>query len=63
MKPSRSTVASVGIGVPVATIAAWALHQFAGVIVPGAVEAALGVVIGAVAGYFFKGGRAADTED
>lgn len=63
MKPSTSTVASVAIGVPAATILAWALTQFAGVDVPGPVESAFGAVIGAVVGYFFTGGKAADTEE
>ena len=63
MKPSQSTVASVGIGVPVATILSWALNAFAGVEVPGPVESAFGVVVGALIGYFFLGGQAVDTED
>lgn len=63
MKPSTSTVASVGIGVPAATILAWALTEFAGVSVPGGVEAAFGAVIGAAVGYFFAGGKAADTQE
>lgn len=63
MKPSASTVASVGIGVPVATILAWASSAFAGVEVPGPVEAAFGAVISALVGYFFLGGKAAHTEE
>jgi hypothetical protein len=63
MKPSNSTWAGVGIGVPVATIIAWCLDQFAGVAVPGEVQAAVGAVVSAVVGYFFAGGKAADTED
>lgn len=63
MKPSVSTVASVGIGVPVATIVSWALGTFVGVEVPGPVEAAFGAVIGAVVGYFFHGGKADDTQE
>jgi hypothetical protein len=63
MKPSTSTVASVGIGVPLATILSWIVSTFAGVEVPGPVEAALGAVIGAVVGYFFMGGKAADTAE
>lgn len=63
MKPSTSTVASLGIGVPAATILAWALSEFAGIQVPGGVEAAFGAVIGAIVGYVFKGGKAVDTED
>ena len=63
MKPSASTVASLGIGVPLATIVSWALSAFGGVAVPGPVEAALGAVLGAAVGYFFKGGIASDTEE
>lgn len=60
MKPSSSTVASVGIGVPVATIISWAVNTFAGVEVPGEVQAAFGAVVSAAIGYFFSGGRADD---
>jgi hypothetical protein len=63
LKPSTSTVASIGIGVPVATIISWALTEFAKIAVPGPVEAAIGVVIGAIVGYFFLGGKAADTAE
>jgi len=59
MKPSVSTVASLGIGVPLATIFSWILAEF-GVVTPGNVEAAMGAVIGAAAGYFFNGGKAND---
>ncbi len=62
MKPSTSTVASVGIGVPVATIISWGVNTFAGVEVPGEVQAAFGAVVSAIIGYFFAGGQAADTE-
>lgn len=63
LRPSASTVASVGIGVPVATIVAWLFGTFAGVEVPGPVEAAFGAVISAAVGYFFIGGKAVHTED
>lgn len=62
MKPSNSTVASVGIGVPLATIIAWVIGQF-GLDMPGEVQAAVGAVISAIVGYFFVGGRKADTDD
>ncbi len=60
MKPSTSTIASAAIGVPLATIVSWALSSFAGVSVPGPVEAAFGAVLGAAVGYFFSGGKADD---
>ena len=63
MKPSASTIASLGIGVPVATIIAWAANEFGGVVVPGPVEAAFGAVAGALIGWFFKGGQASHTEE
>lgn len=63
MKPSVSTVASVGIGIPVATVLAWIVNQFAGVDVPGEVQAAFGAVVSALVGYFFVGGQAVDTEE
>lgn len=62
MKPSNSTVASVGIGIPLATILAWIIGQF-GIEMPGEVQAAVGAVVSAAIGYFFIGGKAADTED
>lgn len=57
MKPSNSTLASVGIGIPLATIASWVVTTFAGIEVPGPVEAAIGAVLGALAGYWFEGGQ------
>jgi hypothetical protein len=60
VKPSNSTVASVGIGVPAATIISWSVHTFLGVEVPGEVQAALGAFLSAIVGYFFSGGRADD---
>jgi hypothetical protein len=61
-RPSQSTVASVGIGIPVATLAAWLLQEFASVEMPGEVQAAVGALVSAAIGYFFTGGRARDTE-
>lgn len=63
MKPSQSTIASAAIGVPLATITSWVLNTFAGVEVPGPVEAAFGAVLGAAVGYFFVGGKSEDTQD
>lgn len=60
MKPSNSTVASVGIGVPLATIISWSVHTFVGVEVPGEVQAALGAALSAAIGYFFSGGQQSD---
>jgi Ca2+/H+ antiporter len=60
--PSPSTVASIALGVPVATIVSWLLNTFLTVVVPGPVEAAMGVVIGQLMGYFFLGGRKNDVE-
>jgi hypothetical protein len=59
--PSASTVASVGIGIPVATVAAWLLQQFAAVEMPGEVQAAVGALVSALIGYWFTGGRREDT--
>jgi uncharacterized membrane-anchored protein len=61
-KPSTSTIASAGLGVPIATIISWILNQFAGVDVPGPVEAALGAVVSTIIGYLFIGGKARDVE-
>lgn len=60
MTPSNSTLASVGIGVPVATLVSW-LVSLTGVIMPGPVEAAVGVLISAIVGYGFRGGQANTT--
>jgi len=54
--PSNSTIASVGIGIPLATIISWVV-SLTGVVMPGPVEAALGAVISAAVGYFFLGGK------
>lgn len=61
--PSSSTIASVGIGVPIATVAAWLVGVCCNVPVPGEVQAAIGALISAAVGYFFVGGRRADTEE
>lgn len=61
MRPSNSTYASVGIGVPLATIISWLFDAFLRVQMPGPVEAAFGAVISAAVGYFFMGGRATQT--
>lgn len=60
MSPSQSTVASLGIGAPLAAIVSW-LATLAGVEMPGPVEAAFGAVFSAVIGYFFMGGKREDT--
>lgn len=60
--PSSSTVASVGLGVPVSTVAAWLVGICCNVPVPGEVQAAVGALISAGIGYFFVGGRRADTD-
>lgn len=60
LKPSVSTVASAGLGVPAAVILSWGL-SLSGVDVPGPVEAAFGVLIGAVVGFFFHGGTSDTT--
>lgn len=62
MMPSNSTFASVGLGVPVAVIIAWMLGAFAGIEMPGEVQAALGAIVSAVVGFFFNGGQATHTE-
>lgn len=60
--PSSSTIASVGLGVPIATVAAWIAGVCCNVPVPGEVQAAIGALISATVGYFFVGGRRADME-
>lgn len=60
MSPSPSTIASVGLGVPIATVGAWLMQTFCGVEMPGEVQAALGALISAGIGYLFVGGRSRD---
>lgn len=60
--PSASTYAGIGIGVPVATVFAWLMNTFLAVEVPGEVQAAIGALIGTLAGYFFLGGKNEDVE-
>ena len=59
--PSNSTIASVGIGIPLATIISW-IVSLTGAVMPGPVEAALGAVISAAVGYFFLGGKKEHTQ-
>ncbi len=59
--PSPSTIASVGIGIPVATVAAWLLNTCCSIVMPGEVQAAFGALLSAAIGYMFKGGRNVDT--
>lgn len=60
--PSSSTLASVSLGVPIATVAAWIAGICCNVPVPGEVQAAIGALISAGIGYFFAGGRRTDME-
>jgi membrane protease YdiL (CAAX protease family) len=59
--PSNSTLASVGIGIPAATVLSWTFSLW-GITMPGPVEAAIGALISAGAGYLFTGGRKVDTQ-
>lgn len=61
LSPSQSTLASVGIGIPLATVAAWLLNACCQIDMPGEVQAAFGALISAGIGYFFNGGRERDT--
>lgn len=60
--PSNSTVASIGIGIPAATVLSWICDVAFHLQMPGAVEAAMGALISALVGYAFKGGKAKDLE-
>jgi uncharacterized membrane protein YfbV (UPF0208 family) len=62
MKPSNSTIAGVGIGVPLAIIVAWIMGLY-GIEMPPEVQTALGAILSPIAGYFFVGGKKVDTED
>ncbi len=62
MQASPSTIASAGLGVPVATLVSWLVNVFTGIEVPGPVEAAFGAIVAALIGYFFIGGRREDVE-
>ena len=62
MIPSKSTYASFGLGVPIATVAVWVASLF-GVEMSVEVGSAIGALVAAAIGYFFLGGKAVDTED
>lgn len=51
MTPSTNTIASVGLGVPIATVAAWAVGVCCSIAVPGEVQAAAGALVSAAIGY------------
>jgi len=63
LRPSNSTIASVGLGIPTATLIAWLLDVTIHVQMPGEVQAAMGALISAIIGYAFLGGRHVDTTD
>lgn len=63
LRPSQSTIASVGLGVPAATLIAWILDVTIHVQMPGEVQAAMGALISALVGYAFLGGKHVDTAD
>lgn len=60
MVPSQSTVIGGGLGVSVSTLICFVLSYY-GIPVPGEVGAAIGAVATALLGYFFSGGKRADT--
>lgn len=59
--PSNSTMASVGLGIPLATVLSWLTDVAFHLQMPGPVEAALGALASAAIGYFFNGGKHGDT--
>lgn len=67
LKPSVSTVASAGLGIPLGIILVYVVDQVlkaAGLeMLPSEVASALGSVVSILSGYFFVGGRAQDTAD
>ena len=56
---SPSTLASAGLGVPVAIVVAWLVSLW-GKEMPSEVQMALGAIISTVVGYFFPGGKGTD---
>lgn len=61
LRPSNSSLASLGVGIPMSTILVW-VAGLNGIVVPGEVQAAFGAVIAALSGYFFTGGKHNDTQ-
>lgn len=59
MSPSNSTIASATLGAPLAILLCWLVKAFAHTEVPVEVGAAMGGIIGALAGYFPQGGQSA----
>lgn len=58
--PSTSTVASAGLGGPIAIIVAWIAGIF-GLTMTTDVAISFGVIISTAVGYFFCGGKAIHT--
>lgn len=58
MSPSNSTIASATLGAPLAILLCWLVKAFAHTEVPVEVGAAMGGIIGAMAGYLPQGGQA-----
>lgn len=63
LQPSTSTIASLAIGVPAATVISWLFNQFSGIAVPPEVQTAFGALVSAFVGYFFIGGKHEDVAD
>lgn len=61
IKPSSSTVASAGIGVPAGIVVVWMIGEFTGAEMPVEVAAAVGSIVSFLVGYLFHGGRSDDT--
>lgn len=57
LKPSTSTVASALGGGALSTVLLWVLGQYFGINPPPEVSAQIGVLVSAIVGYFFSGGR------
>ena len=54
-------MASIGIGIPAVTLLAWILKECCMIEMPGEVQAAVGIIIGAIVGLPFAGGSVANT--
>ena len=59
-QPSASTVASVGIGIPLTVLVIWLLKTYLAVDMPPEVQGALGALLSTATGYFFSGGKNVD---
>jgi peptidoglycan/LPS O-acetylase OafA/YrhL len=61
VKPSTSTVASAGAGIPAGVVAVYILETYLTGPLPDEVKMSVAALVAIAVGYFFSGGRSNDT--